>query len=62
MEVTSVLAGERWTDAPRCTHPLLAAVARLVNDELGDERRQVLSQVDMILKDIGKLELDRREE
>jgi hypothetical protein len=29
---------------------------------LGDERRQVLTQVDMILKDIGKLELDRREE
>ena len=29
---------------------------------LGDERRQVLSQVDMILKDIGKLELDSREE
>jgi predicted nuclease with TOPRIM domain len=29
---------------------------------LGDERRQVLAQVDMILKDIGKLDLDRPHE
>lgn len=42
MEMASLLAGERWSDAPRCTHPLLAAVARLVNDELDDEQRQRL--------------------
>jgi predicted nuclease with TOPRIM domain len=29
---------------------------------LGDERRQILAQVDMILKDIGKLDLDRPQE
>jgi predicted nuclease with TOPRIM domain len=29
---------------------------------LGDERRQILNQVDMILKDIGKLDLDRPQE
>ncbi len=29
---------------------------------LGDERRQVLAQVDVILKDIGKLDLDRPQE
>jgi predicted nuclease with TOPRIM domain len=29
---------------------------------LGDERRQVLTQVDMILKDINKLDLDRPHE
>ena len=29
---------------------------------LGDERRQVLAQVDMILKDINKLDLDRPQE
>jgi predicted nuclease with TOPRIM domain len=28
----------------------------------GDERRQVLAQVDMILKDISKLDLDRPQE
>ena len=29
---------------------------------LGDERRHVLTQVDMILKDINKLDLDRPHE
>jgi hypothetical protein len=27
MEFASMLAGERWSDHPACTHPLLAAVA-----------------------------------
>ena len=25
MEMASYLAGERWTDHPRCTHPLVAS-------------------------------------
>jgi hypothetical protein len=32
MEVASLLAGERWSDHPRCAHPVLAAAARRVND------------------------------
>ena len=32
MELASYLAGERWSDHPACTHPLLAAIARLVNE------------------------------
>lgn len=32
MEYVSVLAGERFTDHPRCTDGLLAYLARLVND------------------------------
>ncbi len=36
MEMASFLAGERWSDHPSCTHPLLASLARLVNDSLGD--------------------------
>ena len=32
MEAASVLAGERWSDHPRCAHPVLAAAARSVND------------------------------
>jgi len=40
MELASFLAGERWSDHPPCTHPLLAAVARDVNDHLGDEARR----------------------
>src|SRR4051812_32465675 len=36
MEMASYLAGERWSDHPGCTHPLLASVARLVNDRTSD--------------------------
>ncbi|MGA8117829.1 MAG: hypothetical protein WCA46_29690 [Actinocatenispora sp.] len=45
MEFASYLAGERWSDHPACTHPLLAGVARLVNDNLTDERRQDLAEL-----------------
>src|SRR6185312_13161890 len=43
MEMASVLAGERWTDHPRCTHPLLAELARLVNDCSSDACRSELA-------------------
>jgi hypothetical protein len=39
MEMASYLAGERWSDHPKCTHPLLASLARMVNDSLCDEER-----------------------
>jgi hypothetical protein len=39
MEMASYLAGERWSDHPRCTHPLVAMVARLVNDHTSDDNR-----------------------
>lgn len=39
MEMASFLAGEKWSDHPKCTHPLLASMARLVNDALSDEER-----------------------
>lgn len=42
MEMASVLAGERWTDQPQCTHPLLAGLARLVNDSISDAGRREL--------------------
>ena len=42
MEYASFLAGEEWTDQPACTHPVLAAAARRVNDRLGDDARQGL--------------------
>lgn len=42
MEFASYLAGERWSDHPACTHPLLAALARMVNDTTSDERRSAL--------------------
>jgi hypothetical protein len=43
MELASYLAGERWSDHPRCTHPLLAGLARLVNDYTSDAGRQRLA-------------------
>jgi hypothetical protein len=42
MEFASFLAGERWSDHPSCTHPLLAQLARQVNDLISDEGRQHL--------------------
>ena len=43
MELASYLAGERWSDSPDCTHPLLAHMARLVNDFTQDEARPQLA-------------------
>ena len=43
MEFASLLAGERWSDHPTCTHPLLAAVARHVNDLTSDAGRSRLA-------------------
>jgi hypothetical protein len=43
MEMASFLAGERWSDHPACTHPLLANLARLVNDSLSDRLRPSLN-------------------
>lgn len=45
MELASYLAGERWSDHPTCTHPLLAALARDINDHVGDDTRQGLAQL-----------------
>ena len=42
MEMASVLANEPWSDRPRCTHPLLSQLARLVNDHTSDAGRAEL--------------------
>jgi hypothetical protein len=51
MELASLLAGERFSDHPACTHPLLAALARHVNDHTSDAGRQRLA--DLIPSVIG---------
>jgi hypothetical protein len=43
MELASLLVGERWSDHPACTHPLLATLARNVNDHTSDAGRQRLA-------------------
>ncbi|GAA4560339.1 hypothetical protein [Planotetraspora kaengkrachanensis] len=45
MELASYLAGERWSDHPSCTHPLLAGLARLVNDHTSDAARPRLAEL-----------------
>ena len=42
MEFASYLAGERWSDHPACTHPMLASVARSINDLTSDAQRSAL--------------------
>ncbi len=58
MEMASYLAGERWSDSPRCTHALLAALARLVNDHTTDAGRGDL--VPLIPSVIGLTSADAR--
>lgn len=58
MEMASFLAGERWSDHPQCTHPLLAAMAREINDRLGDKMRQDL--VPLVPSVVGLVGDDKR--
>jgi hypothetical protein len=43
MEAVSVAAQLPWSDSPPCTHPLLAHLARLVNDSVSDRGRRRLA-------------------
>jgi hypothetical protein len=58
MEWASLLAGERWSDRPACTHPLLAHLARMVNDATGETARSRL--VRLIPSVIGLVSDDPR--
>ncbi len=50
MEFASYLAGERWSDHPRCTDPTLAALARAVNDTMHDARRgELVSDIPRVI-------------
>jgi hypothetical protein len=42
MELASMLAGERFSDAPRSVCPVIGAFLRTYNDRLDDDRRQDL--------------------
>jgi len=60
MEFASYLAGERWSDHPRCTHAALAFLARMVNDCTSDRHRSEL--VELIPAVIGLTGEDPRVE
>src|SRR6188472_4358670 len=54
MEFASFLAGERWSDHPSCTHPLLAQLSRQVNDNLSDgDRQQLLPLIPLVVGRLG---------
>ena len=57
MELASLLAGERWSDHPACTHPVLAELARQVNDRTHDDGRQAL--LPMVPSVVGRQGDDR---
>jgi hypothetical protein len=56
MEFASFLAGERWSDHPACTHPLVATLARDVNDLTTDAARDEL--MPLVTRVIGVREVD----
>ena len=58
MEFASYLAGESWSDHPSCTHPVLASLARMVNDCSSDDGRSRLTS--LIPSVIGLSGDDRR--
>jgi hypothetical protein len=60
MEYASYLAGEKWSDHPARTHPLLGELARQVNDFISDEARQALVELapDMIGSTGADLRID----
>ncbi len=58
MEFASYLAGEKWSDQPACTHPLLAGLARLVNDNVTDDTR--VTMVELVPRVVGLNSTDSR--
>ncbi|MGH3448379.1 MAG: hypothetical protein ACRDP4_12240 [Nocardioidaceae bacterium] len=60
MEMVSYLAGERWSDHPKCTHPLLGELARLVNDNSSEPgRRRLVPLIPSVIGvDSDALEVD----
>src|SRR3954463_12258396 len=43
MEIASFLAGDRWSDHPKCSDPALAELGRSVNDGMPESRPSRLS-------------------
>ena len=59
MEMTSFLAGEKWSDRPRCSCPVLSEFGRSLNDTAGDKTREKL--ISRVPRMIGTASLDHEE-
>lgn len=53
MEYVSVLTGARFNDHPRCTHPALATLARLVNDEIDNDN--IRNELAVLAPDLAEI-------
>lgn len=61
MELASMLAGEPFSDHPRCVCPVIAAFLRIYNDSVDDRRRQDLYRfASMAVGTRGPAELEQR--
>src|SRR5699024_8167991 len=61
MEYVSVLAGERFTDRPDCADPLLAHLARMVNDATSAPGRSALGRLAADIVGTGGADADVHE-
>lgn len=61
MEYVSVLAGEKFSDRPRCTDDLLAHTARMVNDASSPGGRSTLARLAPDLATAGKADASTHE-
>src|SRR3954462_7083626 len=60
MEIASFLAGDRWSDHPKCTDPALAELCRCVNDVMPDSTRSRLSlMIPSVIGTGGRNDADR---
>lgn len=60
VELAAFIAGEPWSDHPKCVSPSIAAFLRSWNDSLDDETRQILKPY--AVKCIGTKGTDEHEE
>lgn len=53
-ELIAWIAGEPWTDRPKCVSPLLGAYGRVINDQMEAHSRQVLKEFVPLLMGTGE--------
>src|SRR3954470_18501935 len=60
MELSSLLAGERFSDQPSAVDPVIAALLRIVNDVMdADERRRLIPYASRVIGTAGGLRARR---
>ena len=60
MELSSLLAGERFSDQPTAVDPVIAALLRIVNDVMdGEERRRLIPYASRVIGTAGGLRARR---